>query len=108
MTILIQDSHFGRLLRYASRGRLLPSTEDQDPALVKRFSLDASSADVDSATSHNLSTDEQTAEKGGNGKKDDGHIVGWYGSDDPEVSFTQIQYYTSVQGIPRTDRMLTF
>jgi hypothetical protein len=90
MSRLIHDSFFGRGLRWASKGKLLPHEETKNPALIQQYLPKQSASTVasdessperppsDTSTLHGTAS--AIAEKG-----TDLEIVGWYGDDDPEV-----------------------
>jgi hypothetical protein len=88
MSQLIHDSFFGRLLRYLSKGKLLPHEETKNPELLKRFTMGSANRSSEKSSPERPASDVSTlnnsngeiAEKG-----DDPNIVGWYGPDDPEV-----------------------
>lgn len=86
MSQLIHDSFFGRSLRYLSHGKLLPYAEQNNPALLKRFTIDQSQSSPEKPFAERLSPDSSDGELMEKG--DDPNIVGWYGPGDSEVSIT--------------------
>lgn len=88
MSQLIHDSFFGRLLRYLSKGKLLPHEEAKNPELLKQFTTKPADNSSEKSSPARPPSDASTlnnsngdlAEKGR-----DPNIVGWYGPDDPEV-----------------------
>jgi hypothetical protein len=93
MSQLIHDSFFGRLLRYLSKGRLLPHEEAKHPELWERFITVPTKTASEKSSPERPGSDASTVNNSDGELLEPGrdpNIVGWYGPDDPEVSSTML------------------